>query len=127
MKLKSLILSAVAVASFGAVAHAGMPFFPITNPESKYTNSHSTITVSSPTIAVTMIPQSVRFRQITVSNVKNANTDVFYRTDTSTNITIVGDIIKAGTEKTLETGATIWFQVEPGTSPVVIRLFQSTK
>lgn len=127
MKIKVLVLGAMIVALKAGVSWSAMPTFGVVGPESKYTETHSTMTVSSATLAVAYIEATSRFRQVSLGDPK-CPSRVFYTTDgSSQNIVVRGDWIDAGTQKTIETGNKIWFQVENGTSPVVIRAYQSTK
>ena len=127
MKIKVLVLGALIVALKAGVSWSAMPFFGVSGPESKYTETHSTMTVSSATLAVAYIEATSRFRQVSLGDPK-CPSRVYYTTDgSSQNMVVRGDWIDAGTQKTIETGNKIWFQVENGTSPVVIRAYQSTK
>jgi hypothetical protein len=133
MKIKGLFLFVMGMCAFVVMdAHAGQPQGAETTLNSKYTESHSTMTVSSATLLVATLgwwtPRETKWRQVTIDNQKNSSTDIHYRADGSTaNISVVGNIIKAGTEKTLETNATIYFQLEAGTAPVTIRLYESKR
>lgn len=127
MKIKVLVLGALIVALKAGVSWSAMPFFGVSGPESKYTENHSTMTVSSATLTVAYLPQTSTFRQVTIGDPK-CPSRVFFTTDgSSQNISARGDWVDAGSQKTIETGNKIWFQVENGTAPVVIRVYQSLR
>lgn len=132
MKIKGLILFAILMFAAAAKAHAGAPVGQEATLNSYYVESQSSMTVSSASLTVARIawwpPVDKRWRQVTIDNQRNSSTDIFYRADGSTaNITAVGNMIKAGTEKTLETSATVYFQVENGTAPVTVRIYESKR
>lgn len=118
MVRKYVLFTLLAIAGLAVRAHAGDPVNAVAR-DSSYTQSMSTITVSSS--AVTTIAASTGWREFYVGDPASPST-VFFRCDGSTaNITTVGWWIPAGQQQRIETNNACNFQVEAGTAPVRLR------
>lgn len=118
MVRKLVIIAFISIAGLAVRAHAGDPVNAVAR-DSSYTQSQSTITITS--FTVTSIQAVTGWREYYVGDPASVST-VFFRCDGSTaNITTVGWWIAAGQERRIETNNACNFQVQAGTAAVTLR------
>ncbi|MBI4396362.1 MAG: hypothetical protein HY548_04650 [Elusimicrobia bacterium] len=117
------VLAACLFVSVGAEA-AGL-VSPLTNIDSTYVMSQSTISVSSDT--VTTISPGGRYREVYLGD-PDITTSVFYRVDGSTvNVPTVGLWFSPATVGSIESSATIYLQLPAGASSITLRKLEVKK
>jgi hypothetical protein len=124
MKRIMFILAILTIAAL-SVSWGGEPVFNIGGPDSHYTITNGTISVSSS--AVTTVAAVDRFREIYIGDLDSTVT-TYYRVDGSTvNIPTVGWWILPGESKRIETNGTIKLQLATDAATATLRYVEFRK